>query len=599
MKLLRNLICCCVFLIGIPAAATEPPNILVLTVDDMNCDSVGVYGCAVPGTTPNIDRLAAESLRFDYAHVVVGNCMPSRNVMFSGRYPHNNGVEGFYQIPQPKFPTATRLFREAGYFTAIRGKTTHSTPYHPYEWDLVADTLDGQKAHNKDPQSYFDSTKLALASARKSGKRFFININVSDPHKPFYGMGGGNKRVADPFKPSRIFNADEVAVPGFLFDHPDVRQELALYYSTVRRADDCVGNILRALKESGQQDNTLVLFLSDHGMPLPFAKTAVYHHSTRTPLMVRWPGVTTAGQVDQDHMVSAVDILPTLLDAAQLAHPSGFDGRSFHSLLSGGKQPNRDWIVKEYNENSGAGRHPMRSVESKRFCYIFNPWSDGKRVFKTATTGTATYRRLRQLAGTNTALAARLDMFDHRVVEEFYDVRNDPDCLHNLIDNPKFQKELRQHQDRMLHWMKSTNDHALKAFVARDNSQQMSDYVDEVQAQATARRATRRKGKKTNRRRKNLFKVELPQQVTADKDYTLRIPHKLPQKLDSQQLVVTLKDAAGNRLERQTLRVAGTETARIVFRIPADTQSVRFAAWIGKDFDSALQYFVSDPVPVK
>jgi len=89
--------------------------------------------------------------------------------------------------------------------------------------------------------------------------------------------------------PSRIYNAEEVPVPGFLFEDPEVREELALYYSSVRRADDCLNEVLKALRKSGQWENTMIVFLSDHGMPLPFAKTQLYHHSTRTPLMVRYP----------------------------------------------------------------------------------------------------------------------------------------------------------------------------------------------------------------------------------------------------------------------------------------------------------------------
>lgn len=106
-------------------AATGRPNILFITVDDMNCDSMGAYGCKLPDTTPNMDKLASEGLRFEYAHVVVGNCMPSRNCMYSGLYPHNNRVEGFYQVPDKKYPVLCDLMKEGGYFTGIRGKVSH------------------------------------------------------------------------------------------------------------------------------------------------------------------------------------------------------------------------------------------------------------------------------------------------------------------------------------------------------------------------------------------------------------------------------------------------------------------------------------------
>src|SRR5688572_11997601 len=113
-------------------AAAGKLNVLIITADDMSCDSVGIYGSKLKGITPNMDRLAAESLRFNHAHSQVGNCMPTRNVLFSGRYPHNNRVEGFYQVPNPGYPVMADLMKAGGYFTGIRGKVSDSTPYAPY-----------------------------------------------------------------------------------------------------------------------------------------------------------------------------------------------------------------------------------------------------------------------------------------------------------------------------------------------------------------------------------------------------------------------------------------------------------------------------------
>ena len=96
------------------ATAAERPNILIITVDDMNCDSVGAFGCRLPGTTPHIDRLASQGMRFQHAHVQVGNCFPSRNVLLSGRYPHNTGVEGFYQVKDAKHPHLVDLMKAGG-----------------------------------------------------------------------------------------------------------------------------------------------------------------------------------------------------------------------------------------------------------------------------------------------------------------------------------------------------------------------------------------------------------------------------------------------------------------------------------------------------
>lgn len=472
-----------------PTFAKERPNILLVTVDDMSCDSVGVYGCPIPGITPHVDKLASQGVRFEYAHVQVGNCNPSRNVLFSGRYPHNSGVEGFYKVRSIDYPVMCDLMKAGGYYTAIRGKVSHSTPYQPYAWDAdLTVGPDGRQRHMKDVASYYECAKQGIANAKKAGKPFCLNINISDPHKPFWGPG-------DKHEVSKVFKAEEVPVPGFLFDDPAVREELALYYTSVRRADDAVGAILKALAESGQEDRTVVMFLSDHGMPLPFAKTQLYHHSTRTPWMIKWPGVTNPGTIEREHMVSAVDFLPTLLDIAGLDHPDNLDGSSFAPVLKGESQPNRQSVFKVYNENSGGNRHPIRAVQTKKYLYLFNPWSDGKNVFKTATNGTATHRRLKALAPGNPHLAARLDVMEHREVEELYDVAKDPDCLKNLVNDPKHTDALKKMRTLLETYMVDSNDHALAPFRKRDDPAALAAYMEKVQGASDARRGKRKKKK--------------------------------------------------------------------------------------------------------
>lgn len=485
------------------SAATNPPrdperlNVLVITADDMSCDSVGVYGCRLKDTTPNMDRLASTSLRFNHAFVQVGNCMPSRNVMFSGRYPHNNGVEGFYQV-RNTYPVMADLMKAAGYYTGIRHKVTHSTPWSPYPaWDVVLDQQpDGAQLDQKKPASYHISTQRGIAEAKKAGKPFCLNVNISDPHKPFYGENGR----MDENRPSRVFTAAEVPVPGFLFDDPEVRKELALYYSSVRRADDSLGEILRALRESGEEERTVIFFLADHGMPLPFAKTQLYFHSTRTPWMIRWPGVTRPGAVDDRHLISAVDLLPTLLDITGLPHPAGMDGRSFAPVLRGETQSGRDYIVAEYNENSGGNRHPMRSIITRDHGYLFNPWSNGTRAMATATKGTVTYRRMVALAKTDPAINARLRLFDHRVPEEMYDYANDPDARRNLVNDPAHRAKRDELIAMLDAWMVRTKDPMLPVFRDRANLATREAFMREQEKEAAERNAPKRAGKAGKRK---------------------------------------------------------------------------------------------------
>lgn len=304
----------------------KPLNVLFLTVDDMSCDSIGAFGCQVAETTPNIDKLAAEGLRFTRAHVQVGNCMPSRNVMQSGLYPHDNGVEGFYKVTGRTYKILPELMKANGYFVGIKGKVSHTTPAE-YEWDAVLEPDD--KRDQRNHEWFYKLTKRGIDIAKEQRKPFYLVININDPHKPFYAMNGRQELVNDPLKPSKIYTPEEVTVPGFLPDTPVVRLELAHYYSSVRRADDCVGSVLKALKESGEENNTILMFLSDHGMPLPFAKTTLWHHGTRTPWIVRWPGVTKAGSIDDHHMISAVDFTPTILEISGIKNPGRMDGRSF------------------------------------------------------------------------------------------------------------------------------------------------------------------------------------------------------------------------------------------------------------------------------
>ncbi|MHB8897311.1 MAG: sulfatase family protein [Thermoguttaceae bacterium] len=602
-------------LFAVPAIAADRLNVLIITVDDMSADSLGAFRCKLPDTSPNIDRLAAQGMRFDRAHVVVGNCMPSRNVMWSGLYPHNNRVEGFYQVRDAKHLHLADLMKGAGYFTAIQHKVSHSTPYSPYPaWDLDLDVgLDRRRRDVKAPKSYGDGTAQGIAAARAAGKPFCLLINIADPHKPFYAEGKRGETIPDENVPSRVFKPEEVPVPGFLFDDPVVRKELSHYYSSVRRADDGVGEILAALDASGQRDRTLIVFLSDHGMPLPFAKTQVYHHSTRTPLFFIVPGVTRPGSVDNDHVVSTVHLLPTLLELTGIEHPGKMDGTSFASLLRGDPQEGRDWGIKEYNENAGGSRDPMRAIQTRGYLYIFNPWSNGQRIMATATTGTPTYRRMAELAETDPGIRARHRLYQFRVPEELYDVQKDPDCLDNLIDAPSHQQEVQELRRTLEQWMVRTSDPMLQVFRDRNDPAARGAYVAAQEKEAEVRmsggkgkakkavaKAGRAKG--TFAKRTGLIAFTLPQTVAAGKPVTVRIEHTLPADLGEQVLTVTLNGGPDRRrLDRKTVKASGNGVAEVTFDVPADVPGgvVSFAAFVGDDFQTSPQYLQTDPITTR
>lgn len=580
------------------------PNLLIITTDDMSCDSVGVYGSKLKDTTPNMDRLAAQSLRFNHSHVVVGNCMPSRNVMWSGKYPHNNGIEGFVSISkeEKKYPVLGEIVKDAGWFTGIRHKVSHSTPYTPFPWDIVL----GDEKHDdaKNPASWGVAAKTGIDAAKAAGKPFCLLLNIADPHKPFYGEGKRGDTTPDKNLPSRVFTPEEVPVPGFLPDDPAIRRELSLYYSSVRRADDSVGQILEALKASGQEENTIIVFLSDHGMPLPFAKTQLYHHSSRTPLMIRWPGVTKAGTVDDEHMISSVDLLPTILDMLEIAQPGGFNGRSFAGVLKGEKQPERTMVFKEHNENSGGQNTPMRAVQTKDWLYIFSPWSNGKRIMTGATNGTATCRQMRVLARNNEQIAARIDLFDHRVPEEAYEVRYDPDALTNLIAKPENAAQVAMLEKALEEWMVRTNDPLLEVFRRREDAAFREQYIARLESEQVSRkdrRANKQAQKTENKNAGKLIALEVPASVESGQKATVKVRHSFPENLGEKPVQVTLKGGDNARIERKEFMASGTGVIEATFDIPANLtgKKVSFAGLVGKSIKDALQHLQTKPVPVK
>ncbi|MEL6110420.1 MAG: sulfatase-like hydrolase/transferase [Planctomycetota bacterium] len=465
-------------------------------------------------------------------------------------------------------------------------------------------SADGKKQHVKNIDSYYLSTRRGIELAAAAGKPFCINVNISDPHKPFYAMGKGGAVVEDPNVPSRVFRPEEVPIPGFLFDHPSVRLELAHYYSSVRRADDCFGAVMKALNESGKQDDTVVVFLSDHGMPLPFAKTALWHHSTRTPWIVRWPGVTKPDSIDKAHMISAVDLLPTLVDIAGVESPDGFDGHSFAPTLRGVAQPDREMVFKVYNENSGSIRNPMRSVQSKRFGYLFNPWVNGKRTFKTATTGTITFRTMQRLAESDPNIAARLKHFQFGTLEEFYDYENDPDALNNLIEDANYADEIARHREALRQFMEATGDHALGPFDKREDQAALDAYMERVQSEADARRALKKKkqsGPGKPKPNPKLFTLQVTERAKVGGLFEVLVRHRLPKSLGEQSFHVTLKDADGKRLERVVKKASGRGELLVSFQLPQDlkTSALRVAAFVGKDYDTNRLHRTAGPVSLE
>lgn len=472
------------------------PNVLLITVDDMNVDTPNCFGGTVEDLTPHIDRLASEGMRFTKAHVTVAVCQPCRQVLMTGRYPHRNGALGFSPIDE-SVPTLQESLSQAGYINGILGKVAHLQPLHKYDWSYRKNRA--EMGYGRDAEVYYRETREFLRMAEKEGKPFFLMANSHDPHRPFHGSSHERRHFGDKLSevkaPSRVYSPEEVEVPGFLPDLPEIRREVAQYTSSAKRADDTVGAILKALADSGHADDTLVMFLSDNGMAFATAKWNTYLQSTRTPWIVRWPGVVEAGSVENDHFISGIDFMPTILDALALDTPAGMDGATFLPLLHGERQQGRESVITAHYQwihyygnkekrkdiledmvNNKGWRYkdawgglikdmPLRCFQNARYGYIYNEWSNGvdEYIFGYNLTAGA----LKRAAKTDPEIAARLDFIRYRVPEEFYDFKEDPFALNNLIEDPAHQERIAAMRTRLLGWMERTGDPVLPAFKAQ------------------------------------------------------------------------------------------------------------------------------------
>jgi N-sulfoglucosamine sulfohydrolase len=440
-------------------------NFLLITVDDMNYDAPGAAGSRIAGITPNIDRLAAEGMRFVHSHVTIAVCQPSRSVLMTGRYPHRNGALGFEPVRQD-VPTLQEQLHQAGYLKGIIGKEEHIAPKEKFCWDSYVRTMGEESGFGRDPQVYYARTKQFLEQANRENKPFFLMANSHDPHRPFAGSDDERNRYGRYTPVSRTIAPEEVDVPGFLPDIENVRKEVAEYYTSVHRADETVGEILRALRESGHEDDTLVMFLSDNGMAFPFAKTNCYLTSTRTPWIVRWPGKVRPGSVDGEHFISGIDFMPTILEAAGLPQVDGTDGRSFLPVLEGRQATGRDQVFTVFNRTSGKKDFPMRCIQNRKYGYIYNAWSNGELEFKNESQAGLTFRAMQQAGANDPAIADRVEFFLHRVREELYDFEQDPCALHNLVNEPEHAERVAQMRQELYRRMEQSDDPIAAGFKA-------------------------------------------------------------------------------------------------------------------------------------
>ncbi|GBD37538.1 Choline-sulfatase [bacterium HR36] len=292
-------------------------------------------------------------------------------------------------------------------------------------------------------------------------KPFCFWFGSTFPHRP-YALDSGRKAGLD---------ATRVQVPPVWPDYPEVRHDILDYYLEVQRFDQQVGELLAELEKRGLYDRTLVVITSDNGMPFPRGKANLYDLGTRMPLALRWPGVTQPG-TRLAQFVSHVDFAPTFLEAAGLPIPKEMHGRSLKPLLTGQARAWRDAVFTERERHAyvrqGNLSYPARAIRTQRYLYIRNirperwPAGDPQLVFAVGPFGDIDDGPTKRLLLSGQVDPQYRSYFElacgKRPAEELYDLEKDPHQMHNVAGQPAYVRIRQELADRLLNWMKSTDD---------------------------------------------------------------------------------------------------------------------------------------------
>ncbi len=433
--------------------ARAPLNVLLITADDLGLQ-LSCYGDRVI-RTPRLDGLAAGGVLFEVAYITQASCSPSRSSMFTGLYPHATGqlglTNGGFALHEPlRRATIPALLKKAGYRTGIIGKL-HVAPESEFPFDF---------AHFRgvNTRRVADVAKLAGEFIDKGPRPFFLMVNFSDPHatrRPEDRTKWYFQRQVDgvPVKPVEPGEAPPWPFQGI--DTPVQLENIANYYNCVQRLDHGVGLVLSALESAGRAGDTLVIFVGDHGPPFARGKTTCYEAGLRVPFIVRWPGVSRPKR--SSAMVSTVDILPTVLDAAGVAAPDGLHGRSLRPVLGERDGPWREHLAAEFHFHGRRPFYPRRAIRDGRFKLIHNLLA-GRARPSTGIDGDRAYPVSRESRFDGTWTRRAFDTFADPPELELYDLGADPHERDNLAGKASFAGVVERLKSALLSWRGDTDD---------------------------------------------------------------------------------------------------------------------------------------------
>lgn len=409
---------------------TERPNVVLIHWHDVGTH-LGAYGHD-DVTSPAVDRMAAEGLRFDRAFCTTPLCSPARGSLFTGRYPHANGLMGLVNRGweyRPGERTAPSLLSELGYRTALVGLQHESHDPSRLGFDEVHSWPPGGARCGPVSQ------KAAQWLAAAPPEPFFLTVGFFETHRPY---------PAEAYPP---VDPATVEVPPYLPDNHHTREDLAAFLGSIRVADAATGRVLDAIDRAGLAGSTLVLFTTDHGIAFPRAKGTLYDPGIRVAFVARPPRSWGVVPAVPDGLVSHVDVLPTLLELAGGEIPPFVQGQSFAAVLRGEPGLRRTEIFAEKNFHDEYD--PIRSIRTDRFAYIRN-LEPGTPPRLSGDIERSPVRR---------GLGA--DHLRPRPAEELYDLDDDPWQLHDLAEDPSYAQAKAGLAARLMEWMIQTDDPAL------------------------------------------------------------------------------------------------------------------------------------------
>lgn len=398
--------------------AAEPrPNILWLTSED-HSPLMGCYGDKI-ARTPNVDALAAKGLLFKKAWSVAPVCAPARTALISGLYPSSSG--GLHMRSMAPLPEGFKMYpqflREAGYYCTNNSKTDYNLRQPGEVWD--------------------ESSNQAHWKNRAEGQPFFAIFNSTKSHE--------SQIRTRPH--TQITKPEDVRVPAYHPDTPEVRQDWAQHYDKISEVDADAGRRLKELEEAGLADDTIVFYYADHGSGMPRGKRWPSNSGLHVPFVVYFPEkwrhlapkeYHASGQ--SDRLISFVDLAPTLLSLAGIEPPPWMQGHAFAGPYQSEPQP---FIFGERGRMDER-MDLVRSVTDGRYVYLRNYYphvSQAQRVaYQFETPTTRVWHDLFTQGKTNDAQS--LFWRVPKDVEELYDLETDPDEVRNLAQSPEHQPVL-------------------------------------------------------------------------------------------------------------------------------------------------------------